>query len=119
VHRIDAATGQLEYLGIAATGSQPTHLAVTPNGKFVYVSNFSSQSISGYAFDAATGTLTPVPGSPFTGVTGNLMVEIEPRGKFLYAPSYIGNAVAGFAIDQATGALSPVPGSPFAGGADS
>jgi len=40
------------------TGSSPTSMAIDPSGKFAYVANSGSKSISIYSIDSATGTLT-------------------------------------------------------------
>jgi 6-phosphogluconolactonase len=45
--------------------AQPSSITVDPGGKFVYIS-IAPQEVAGYAFDANTGALTPIPGSPFS-----------------------------------------------------
>ncbi len=48
---IDAGTGALTVTanGPFATGNGPTAVVVTPNGNFVYVINYNSSTVSGYA----------------------------------------------------------------------
>jgi YVTN family beta-propeller protein len=41
-----------------AAGQFPTSVAVHPSGKFVYVTNFGSNTVSMYSIDATTGALT-------------------------------------------------------------
>jgi 6-phosphogluconolactonase len=80
----------------------------------LYVSTGPSGTIAGFAI-AGNGSLSPIPGSPFT-VGGNPVgLAIDPQGKFLYAADKANNAVLSFSI-QSSGALTPVAGSPFAAG---
>lgn len=94
-------------------------VVVHPSGHFVYATSSSSSSsteISAFAVQS-NGSLTPVPGSPFSegsATTGAL--AMHPTGKYLFAavvgPGSFG-AVAVYAIDEVNGALTPIPGSPF------
>jgi len=121
-YSVNASTGALTAIAGKpfATGLGPLQdVAVTPSGRFLYVTNYGSGDISGYSVDASTGKLTPVPGSPFAaGSSVDLGVAIDPSGKFLYVtlPSTPPNSVAGFTIDPSTGALTAIPGSPFPAG---
>lgn len=94
-------------------------ILVHPSGQFVYAPHTSPANPQGEIVAARvspTGTLTAVPGSPFTGggMNGPIGGIVEPDGKFLYINSPIfTTALSGFAIDPATGALTPLAGSPF------
>ncbi|MGA9419790.1 MAG: beta-propeller fold lactonase family protein, partial [Candidatus Cybelea sp.] len=48
-----------------STGSEPWGAVVDPKGKFVYVTNLSSNNVSAYTINVTTGALTAVAGSPF------------------------------------------------------
>src|SRR5262249_16845659 len=83
---IDADYGTAGVQNFAA-GTFPSGVTVHPSGKFLYVTNFGSNSVSAYTIDATTGSLTPVPNSPFsTGPSGvhPFGVTVHPSGKFLY-----------------------------------
>ena len=88
--------------------------AVTPDGRFVYVSNAGSSSISGFAI-GANGTLTALPGTVVghnpSGAT-NLDIAVSGDGKFLYTLNGEIGTVGIFSI-QKDGTLIPVG---FAGG---
>jgi 6-phosphogluconolactonase len=77
--------------------------AVTPDGRFVYVSNAGSSSISGFAIGAG-GTLTALPGTVVghnpAGAT-NLDIAISGDGKFLYTLNS-GNGTVGIFSIQTT-----------------
>jgi hypothetical protein len=84
---------------------------------FLYVANSTSNSISGYAVDDATGTLTPLGGSPFpAGSTPSSVTEgtwSGAFGLFLYVANSASNDLSVFSVGLSTGALTPVAGSPF------
>jgi 6-phosphogluconolactonase (cycloisomerase 2 family) len=93
-------------------------IAIHPNGKFLFTSNFSQ--ISAYSVNTVTGDLGAVPGSPFDTPATMFpsFFAIDSTGKFLYVidGNDPGIGIAGFPIDSTgTGALQgQVPGSPFA-----
>jgi 6-phosphogluconolactonase (cycloisomerase 2 family) len=80
---------------------------ITPDGRFVYVSNAGSSTLAGFAIDNAGG-LTALPGT-IVGTnpagSGNLDVAIGADGKFLYSLNSGGGAVGVFAIN-ADGSLT-------------
>jgi 6-phosphogluconolactonase (cycloisomerase 2 family) len=85
-------------------------VVVDSAGKFVFVGNQNSGTISAFSIKSAKGTLTPVPGSPFTGVVSPFGLAISPAGTFLYVNDIAANTVSGFSIDPDTGSLAAVPG---------
>jgi 6-phosphogluconolactonase (cycloisomerase 2 family) len=112
--------GTLTIIQSVATGNNPFGSAITPTGKFLYVSNpeadpgFANGSISAYAV-SVTGLLTELPGSKFSVGAGNhpLAMAITPDSKFLYVATRASNTVNGYRIN-ANGSLSALPGSPYA-----
>jgi len=65
-YTIDPA-GNLTPVGVPTplgTNAQPSSIAVDPQGKFVFVS-IVPREMAGFTLDSSTGTLTPIPGSPF------------------------------------------------------
>ncbi len=113
-YAIDPATGALSRAaGYALLHSTPADVAVMPSGRFIYAADHFT-AVHGFAFDAAAGRLTLVPGSPYT--TGGLYPSggvIDPDGRFFYTTHLYSALIAGFAVDPATGSLSLIPGSPF------
>jgi 6-phosphogluconolactonase len=83
--------------------------AVTPEGRFVYVSNAGSATISGFAI-GATGALTPIAGTVVgtnpSGAT-NLDITVSADGKFLYTLNS-GNGTIGIFAIQTDGTLVSV-----------
>jgi len=115
VHSIDSATGKLRPAGLTFVSADmyanPDMVAVHPSGKFVYTDE-GLAALWGYSLDA-DGSLTPIPGSPFSapGLRANAMT-IPPNGKFLYVSNWYGS-MWGYSIDQTSGALTALSGSPW------
>lgn len=80
--------------------------AVTPDGRWVYVSNAGSSTISGFAI-GADGTLTVLPGTVLgsnpSGAT-NLDLTVSADEKFLYTLN-TGNGTIGIFVIQKDGTL--------------
>ena len=80
--------------------------AITPDGRFVYVSNAGSSTISGFAI-GASGALSALPGTVVAsnpaGAT-NLDITVSADGKFLYTLNSRNGTIGIFAI-QANGTL--------------
>ena len=81
---------------------------------YAYVADSGDNTVSGYSVNAATGALTPVPGSPFAAGLSPYSVTVDPTGKFVYVANYFDGTVSAYTINATTGALTSVPGSPFA-----
>ncbi len=100
--------------------------AIVPSGAFLYTSNYGDNTISGFAINSSSGSLTQIEGSPFP-VPGEVPdgLVVHPSGKFLYAVvpliDELGmgeNGVASFTIDPTSGTLTPVQGSPVTFGTE-
>jgi 6-phosphogluconolactonase len=92
--------------GVPTFGAANCWNAVTPDGRWVYVSNAGSSTISG--FRVGSGTLTPlgatVLGSNPSGST-NLDIAISSDGKFLYTLNSGTGTIGTFEIQQQNGTL--------------
>ena len=119
VYRFDAAKGTIAPNDPAAAkvapGSGPRHFAFHPSGKFAYVINEMSLTVTAFQYDADKGqlstlqTITTLP----EGVTdrkgmSTAEVVVHPSGKFLYGSNRGHHSIAAFAIDQSTGKLTAV-----------
>jgi len=82
--------------------------------QYAYVANWSA--VSAYRINATTGTLTPVPGSPFAAGILPSSVMVNPAGTFAYVANSDSSNISAYSINASTGTLTPVPGSPFASG---
>jgi 6-phosphogluconolactonase (cycloisomerase 2 family) len=119
-YQIDQNTGLPKPLSPIsyATGAGPVAMAIDPYPGFLYVANTgSSSNISAFRIYDATGSLTPIAGSPFPSGSSvsSLALAFGAGGAFLYAADANGGAAAiyGFSIDGTTGALISRGGFPY------
>jgi 6-phosphogluconolactonase len=114
-YAFDGATGRLELLDSVSTlpegfpGDQNTcaDVHVTPDGRFVYVSNRGHDSLAMFAVEPATGLLTSLGQVPTEPRPREF--EVDPRGRYVYAAGQDSGMVASYAIDDASGVLTPGP----------
>jgi 6-phosphogluconolactonase (cycloisomerase 2 family) len=110
---IDPESGALVQLDQDSVGAYPDMVALHPNGRWLYVSDWSgSPRIDGFELDD-NGVPSPMAGSPFTfpGISA-IWIEIHPNGQWAYVVDNVSSEVHAMAISSTTGALSPlgVPG---------
>jgi 6-phosphogluconolactonase len=75
---------------------------VTRDGRFVYVSNAGSSTISGFAI-SSTGALSPLPGTVVgenTAGATNLDIAVSADGKFLFTLNSADGTIGTFAIQK-------------------
>jgi DNA-binding beta-propeller fold protein YncE len=87
----------------------PGWLAIDPSGRYLYVVNHTSQSISAFSISWNTGELNTVVGSPFPAAAKPSSAEVNPGGTGLAVAHFQDSSVSYFRIDPATGALTPEP----------
>lgn len=112
------------FSSLPGGGGGAAALAVDSSERFLYVANptasnplvITGGNISGFNIDSGTGALSPILGSPFTSVSGNLpsALAVDPSGRFLYAVTPgTGASIWCFTITSTNGQLVEVTGSPF------
>ena len=99
--------------GAAAPGGPPPRstdndiwaadIHLTPNGKFLYITERTSSTLNAFTVDGATGTLTYTGGVPTEKQPRGF--AIDPTGRFLVAAGEKSDTISVYAIDQANGAL--------------
>lgn len=100
-YSINTSTGQLTAVGSAvAAGTNPSNVAVSPNGSFAFVSNAGSNDVSAYTLDTSTGAPTAVSGSPFAAGTGPAAVAVDPSSRFVYVANKTAGTVSIFSISS-------------------
>ena len=102
---INKGSGSLSGLGTVSSpnGNQ---IEIDPSGRFVYVPNYDSNTITQYEINQSTGTLTSI-GSTTTGTTPSTLA-IDPTGRFLYVSNSGDDNVGQYTIDQSTGVLTSI-----------
>jgi 6-phosphogluconolactonase (cycloisomerase 2 family) len=86
-----------------AAGGQPRSLAFDGTGDYLYVANASDNTISGYSV-LASGSLTPLSGSPFSSVGGQpYALALDQSKKYLIEANLTGSPdVQLFSFDATT-----------------
>ena len=97
-------------------------IAVSPDGKNVYVASSKSDAIAIFKRNARTGTLTQPPGTggcvaikgggcaTAVGLDGPNSVAVSPDGRNVYATSRASNTISVFHRNGSSGALTQLPG---------
>jgi len=116
VFTIDANSGQLATAGAPmTTGGSAGPLAVSGDGKSLYVANQKEGTLAAFDVDSS-GKLTPVTGSPFKIDNGAQYVTLTSDGKFLYIASVtqtstdLVKTVKGYAVNRSAGTITPIAG---------
>ena len=115
VYGFNAKGGKLTPAGFTkvAPGAGPRHFAFHPNGKFAYVINEITLTVTAFGWDEAKGklselqTITTLPVERGKGMS-TAEVQVHPSGKFLYGSNRGHNTIAVFSIDGKTGKLKAI-----------
>ncbi len=93
-----------------AAGTTPAGIAEAPDGRFLYVTDETTNQLYGYTVQSG-GTPVAMQQSPFSTGSFPLGVTIDPRGEYVYVANFNSGTVSPFAINQANGSLSGIVGS--------
>lgn len=109
VYRVRNNNAKLEATQVsmikAREGSGPRHIVFAPDARHAYVVNELDSSVTGYAYEADQGALTPkeilstLPSS-FTGNSRAAAIVLAPSGKYLYVSNRGHDSVATFVINE-------------------
>jgi 6-phosphogluconolactonase len=117
VYRFDRIKRSLQAndppFGSVKPGSGPRHFAFHPNGRFAFVNNEMSSTLTAFEWDGAKGTLKEVQTlstlpDGFAGSNSTAEIEIHPSGRFLYVSNRGHHSIAVFAVNANDGRLRPV-----------
>lgn len=86
------------------SGYIPSRLAISPNGSFLFATNYDHDSVSAYSI-GPSGALATI-GVYSTG-KGPLGIAISPNGNFLYVTNCIGSGISAFSVGS-DGALAAI-----------
>lgn len=104
-------SGSPYSLGVGRTRG----IAVTPDNKFLYITDRDSNDI--LEFSIAAGVLTFV--NDYAAGTAVGTAVVDSTGKYLYAGNRDDNAVGAYSINASTGALTPITTYPAGGSSTS
>jgi 6-phosphogluconolactonase len=106
VYRYDAGTQEITSLGLAAETTNPSWVAIHPNGHFVYAVNEvqkykgpNSGGVSAFSLDPATGKLTLLNEVSSRGADP-CYITVDKTGKYVLVANYTGGSIAAFPISD-------------------
>jgi 6-phosphogluconolactonase (cycloisomerase 2 family) len=115
VLHFDRTTGTLRGRGsVALPGDSPdpNTVAVEPLGRFLYVTDYRSSTVSGFWIHPLTGGLSLLPGFPLPTGAGPEDIVFDKHGEFAFVGNLQAATLSSYRIGLA-GSLTPVAGSPF------
>ncbi len=125
IYEVDPGAPSIRKHGFAESvpGGGPRHMRFSPDGRFIYLLNELSLSVTTFAWDAAKGTATRVSVTPAlseeakAGETFNSAAEIlvHPSGRFVYSSNRGHDTVTVYHADPATGQLEVAQVQPVRG----
>jgi 6-phosphogluconolactonase len=125
IYRVNPQAPAIERHGFAASvrGGGPRHLKFSPDGKFIYLLNELSVSLTSFAWDAASGTARQLGTVPALSEavkareTHNSGAEIlmHPGGRFVYFSNRGNDTVTVFRVDPASAAAEVIQVQPVRG----
>jgi 6-phosphogluconolactonase len=83
----DPANGKLTNGELAAEVSNPSFLAIHPNGKWLFTVSERAGGVLAYEIDAKTGKLTKLNSQPVKG-NGPCHISVDRSGKFVLVANY-------------------------------
>ena len=94
-------------------GAGPRHLALHPNGRFLYLITETTHTIGAYAIDPTSGLLSELQfvdalPADFKEQPAAADLHVTPDGRFLYGSERKTSTLAGYRIDAEKGTLSPI-----------
>jgi len=103
-YRYDAANHEITDLGVAAETTNPSFVALSPNGKHLYAVNElqnykgpNSGGVSAFSVDSSTGKLTFLNEVPSRGADP-CYITVDKTGKWVLVANYTGGSVAVFPV---------------------
>ena len=103
-YRFDEDTNQITSLGLAAETTNPSFVALHPNGRFLYavneVQNYegpNSGGVSAFSVDRVTGRLTFLNKVPSRGADPCYII-VDKAGKYVLVANYTGGSIAVFPV---------------------
>jgi len=115
VFRLNPANGELKKVPgspFDVKGRAPFSIVFHPSGRFLYMAHRYA-GVGAYTFDAESGAVTPLPGSPYPAQSHTRSLALHPSNRFLYAMNAYSNSISIFRLDAESGALTEMPGSPI------
>ena len=126
IYRFDAATRALAAAAPPSAalkpGAGPRHMAIAASGRFAYVINELTCTVTAFTRDTSTGALTEMQtvstlpaGAAMQRGYSTAEIMLSPTGAFLYGSNRGHDSITVFAVDKASGRLSFAGNTPTGG----
>jgi 6-phosphogluconolactonase (cycloisomerase 2 family) len=79
---------------------------IDPSGMYLYVVDSGDNVIWGFAIDSSTGSLSPVPTSPFYTGDDPQTLAFNASGSTVYVGNYQDGSISAYTLDPASGTLT-------------
>lgn len=110
----DPQTGAVEYLLTAAVVDNPSYLALSRSGEYLYCVNElkefegeASGAVSAFSIEELTGRLEFI-SQQKTGGTDPCHINVDSQNRYVYASNFMSGSVAVLPIDSDNGAVLPM-----------
>jgi len=101
VFSIDPQSGALTYRGNVRTNAiDPFRCVFDASGRFLFTGHIGSPRMAVHSVNLATGTLTPVAGSPFLTTIHPLVMSLSPDGRRMMIADTANATWSCYAVDQ-------------------
>ena len=109
VYSFNATNGEINPVSVTEGVSNPSFLAVSPSGKYLYAVNQNSggipSEVSAFSFDRTTGQLTLI-NKQLSGSEGPCYISTDASGKWVMVGHYTGGTVTAFQVEKNGGLKS-------------
>jgi 6-phosphogluconolactonase len=125
IYRVDETAPRIERHGFAASvpGGGPRHMRFSPDGRFIYLLNELSLSVTTFEWDAARGSARQLATVPTLSeevkakeaFNSAAEILVHPGGRFVYSSNRGHDRVTAFRAEPGTGALEVLQVQPVRG----
>jgi len=116
IYKTDKDKPTIKEHGSAATipGGGPRHMRFSVDGKFIYLLNELTLSVSTFKYDASNGSATLVSTTPALSeeekskeeFNSSAEILVHPNGRFVYSSNRGNDSITSYTADPATGLLT-------------
>lgn len=110
VYRFNSLNGEAQWVSSTDSSTNPSFLAISPNGRYVYAVNETGREnpgkVSAFSFDAATGKLQFI-NQQLSGGDDPCFISLHKSGKWAVVGNYSGGNLSALPI-HTNGSLLPL-----------